>query len=57
MQLLKRSSFSTSLPQLTTLSETSIIQKPSTIQPQISIIWVSESDGSRQRLVARWVQG
>lgn len=55
MKLLKKSSSSNSLPQVTTLSKTSPIQRTSTIRPQISMIWVSESDGNRQRLVARWV--
>ncbi|MFB2895422.1 hypothetical protein ACE1CI_21165 [Aerosakkonemataceae cyanobacterium BLCC-F50] len=40
--------------QLTELSKTSFTQKPKTNRPKLSMIWVKEFDGERQRLVAKW---
>lgn len=36
-------------------SELPLTPKTKTTQPKLSIIWVKEFDGERQRLVARWV--
>ncbi len=35
-------------------SKTSLIEKAKTARPKLSMIWVQEFDGERQRLVARW---
>ncbi len=35
-------------------SKTSLTQEPKTARPKLSMVWVKEFDGERQRLVARW---
>ena len=35
-------------------SKTPLTEKPKTSQPKLSMIWVKEFDGERERLVARW---
>ena len=36
------------------LSKTSFTQKPKRTRPKLSMVWVKEFDGERQRLVAKW---
>ncbi|MBW4641074.1 MAG: hypothetical protein KME05_23230 [Gloeocapsa sp. UFS-A4-WI-NPMV-4B04] len=43
-------------PQPITSSATSLIQDQVTIRAKLAMIWVSQTDGSRQRLVAKWVR-
>jgi hypothetical protein len=45
---------SVSFPQPAELSKTSFTQKPKTTRPKLSMIWVKEFDGERQRLVGKW---
>ncbi|BAY48191.1 hypothetical protein SAMD00079811_58120 [Scytonema sp. HK-05] len=37
------------------LSEKTLTQNSRKAQPKLSMIWVKEFDGERERLVARWV--
>lgn len=37
------------------LPENALTQNSIKTQPKLSIIWVKEFDGERERLVARWV--
>jgi len=43
-------------PQPTVSLEISLTQSKKTTQPKLSMIWVKEFDGDRQRLIARWVK-
>jgi hypothetical protein len=55
MQLIDSLSSSKSLPQPVISSESSVIRNTRTNRAKLAMIWVEESDGNRQRLVARWV--
>lgn len=55
MQIIDSLSSSKSLPQPVRSSQSSVIRNTRTTRPKLAMIWVKESDGNRQRLVARWV--
>ncbi len=55
MALLDISNLSVPSSQPMVSSENSLIQNPKITRPKLSMIWVKEFDGERQRLVARWV--
>lgn len=55
MQLLNSLNSSTSLLESEKGAETSLLQNSRTTQAKLSMIWVKESDGICQRLIARWV--
>lgn len=54
MKLLATFNHSVSTSQSAELSKTSYTQKPKTTRPKLSMIWVKEFDGERERLVAKW---
>ncbi|MDZ8257479.1 hypothetical protein [Nostoc sp. ChiQUE01b] len=55
MQLLNISNKSLAKPQLAALSDESLNQNTKTTQPKLSMIWVNEFDGERNRLIAKWI--
>lgn len=42
------------IPQPTINSKSYVTQKPKITRPKLSMIWVKEFDGERQRLVTKW---
>ncbi len=55
MLLVNRSTSSQSSPVTTFTAQNSRLQEQETMQNRLSMIWVQEFDGTRYRLVARWV--
>ncbi|MBE9002103.1 hypothetical protein IQ274_28845 [Nostoc sp. LEGE 12447] len=56
MQLLSTSNKSLSKPQLAVLLDTPLNQNTKITQTKLSMIWVSEFDGERNRLIAKWIK-
>jgi hypothetical protein len=55
MLIVNRSTSSESSPVTAFAAQKSLVQKQETRQNRLSMIWVKEFDGTRYRLVARWV--
>ncbi|MFB8789084.1 MAG: hypothetical protein U7123_09600 [Potamolinea sp.] len=55
MLLVNRSTSSQSSPVRTLAAQNSRLQEQETTPNRLSMIWVQEFDGTRYRLVARWV--
>lgn len=56
MQILSTYSKSLISPQPTVLSNNSLNQNQKKTQTKLSMLWVNEFDGKRNRLVARWIK-
>jgi hypothetical protein len=56
MQLLRTSNKSLPKPQLAISSNKPLNENTKTRQAKLSMIWVTEFDGKRDRLVARWIE-
>ncbi|MBD2527806.1 hypothetical protein [Nostoc sp. FACHB-133] len=56
MQLLSTSNKSLSKPELAVLSDKPLNQNEKTTQTKLSMIWVNEFDGERNRSIAKWIK-
>jgi hypothetical protein len=55
MLLVNRSTSSESSPVTTFAAQNPLVKEQETKQNRLSLIWVKEFDGTRHRLVGRWV--